>query len=128
MKEELIYGQRLAMDEGSRAPVWMVGASTTATSVFSPSSHQERPLAEQRILIDLPAMRKRRVFMLLLVGLLIIVAHGSAIACLSICFSKLSDRDSEKLPGWLSRASFLTNRPFTAILDVLFHLPKWKTV
>jgi class 3 adenylate cyclase len=44
LKEELIYGQRLAVDEDGRVLVWMEGAST-AESVTAPPQHQQGPQA-----------------------------------------------------------------------------------
>jgi class 3 adenylate cyclase len=44
LKEELIYGQRLAVDEDGRVLVWTGGASPPE-SIASPPLHQERPQA-----------------------------------------------------------------------------------
>src|SRR6266511_6007648 len=41
LKEELIYGQRLAVDEDGRVLVWTGGASTPPASIASPPLHQE---------------------------------------------------------------------------------------
>ena len=41
LKEELIYGQRLAADEDGRVLVWMGGASTSPALNPSPPPHEE---------------------------------------------------------------------------------------
>jgi class 3 adenylate cyclase len=41
LKEELIYGQRLAMDENGRVLVWTGGASASSESIVSPPLPQE---------------------------------------------------------------------------------------
>src|SRR5215470_16062406 len=41
LKEELIYGQRLAMDEDSRVLVWTGGASAPSGSIASPAPQEE---------------------------------------------------------------------------------------
>jgi class 3 adenylate cyclase len=45
LKEELIYGQRLAVDEDGRVLVWTGGASTSPESIAAPLLHQEEPHA-----------------------------------------------------------------------------------
>ena len=45
LKEELIYGQRLAVDEDGRVLVWMGGASTPPALISSPPLHEEAPAA-----------------------------------------------------------------------------------
>ena len=45
LKEELIYGQRLATDEDGRVLVWMGDASTSPALISSPPPHEEEPLA-----------------------------------------------------------------------------------
>jgi len=42
LKEELIYGQRLAMDEDGRVLVWTGGANAPPGSIASPSPQEER--------------------------------------------------------------------------------------
>src|SRR5262249_13571287 len=51
LKEELVYGQRLAVDEDGRVLVWTGGASVPAASIPSTSPHEE----------DLPAASKPQV-------------------------------------------------------------------
>ena len=41
LKEELIYGQRLAVDEDSRVLVWTGGASASPESIASPAPREE---------------------------------------------------------------------------------------
>src|SRR5215510_10314509 len=41
LKEELIYGQRLAMDEDSRVVVWTGGTSALPESIASPAPREE---------------------------------------------------------------------------------------
>src|SRR5437867_2084289 len=45
LKEELIYGQRLAVDEDGRVLVWMGDASTSPALSSSPPPHEGEPLA-----------------------------------------------------------------------------------
>jgi len=45
LKEELIYGQRLAVDEDGCVLVWMGDASTSPALISSPPPHEEEPLA-----------------------------------------------------------------------------------
>src|SRR4029434_7835399 len=48
LTEELIYGQRLAVDEDGRVLVWTGGASSPPTPVASPLAEPEAPEAERR--------------------------------------------------------------------------------
>ena len=41
LKEEIIYGQRLAVDEDGRVLVWMGDASTSPALILSPPPHEE---------------------------------------------------------------------------------------
>ena len=41
LKEEIIYGQRLAADEDGRVLVWMGDASTSPALISSPPPHEE---------------------------------------------------------------------------------------
>src|SRR2546422_2067742 len=43
LQEELIYGQRLAVDEDGRVLVWTGGASTSPALMVPPSPHREEP-------------------------------------------------------------------------------------
>ena len=45
LKEELIYGQRLAVDEDGRVLVWTASARPLPESIASPTPHQEGPPA-----------------------------------------------------------------------------------
>src|SRR5206468_3141205 len=49
LKEELIYGQRLAVDEEGRVLIWTGGVSTPPASVVSPPPHREEPPAAPRL-------------------------------------------------------------------------------
>ncbi len=48
LKEELIYGQRLAVDEDGRVLVWVGEASTPAALIPSPPPYKEEPPAAHR--------------------------------------------------------------------------------
>src|SRR5262245_44112242 len=59
LKEELIYGQRLAVDEDSRVLVWIGGTSPPPESVASPPPHEETPLAAPHTHMASPAVKPR---------------------------------------------------------------------
>src|SRR5262245_3992390 len=59
LKEELIYGQRLAVDEDGRVLVWTGGVSTPPESVASPPPYQEELPAASHTWIASPAAEPR---------------------------------------------------------------------
>src|SRR5215471_20776384 len=56
LKEELIYGQRLAVDEDSRVLVWIGGTSPPPESVSSLPPHEEAPPAASHPQVTFPAV------------------------------------------------------------------------
>jgi len=54
LKDELIYGQRLAVDEDDRVLVWTGGPSTAAPAAAVRASHRRR----HRALTHLPILRR----------------------------------------------------------------------
>src|SRR5499427_6708837 len=55
LKEELIYGQRLAVDEDGRVLVWTGGASPPSESVTSLPPHEEAPPVASHTRVTSPA-------------------------------------------------------------------------
>jgi hypothetical protein len=47
LREEILYGQRLAVEEDGRVLVWMGGTSIPPESISSPSPFREEPQVEQ---------------------------------------------------------------------------------
>src|SRR5262250_1944817 len=59
LKEEIIYGQRLAVDEDGRVLVWTGGASPPPESVASSPPQQEGSLAAPLTRVASPAVEPR---------------------------------------------------------------------
>src|SRR5215472_15011719 len=59
LKEELIYGQRLAVDEDGRVLVWTRGASTSPEFIPSPPPHEEDLSATSHARATSPAVAPR---------------------------------------------------------------------
>jgi hypothetical protein len=54
LKEEILYGQRLAVEEDGRMLVWTGGAGTTPPPISSPLSPGEAPQVDQRTRVAPP--------------------------------------------------------------------------
>jgi class 3 adenylate cyclase len=59
LKEEILYGQRLAVEEDSRVLVWTGSAGTTPQPISSPPSSGEDPQVDQRTPVALPPSAAR---------------------------------------------------------------------